>query len=68
MLSQHMFHDLAHEDPNQHLAMFEELCNTVKINGVEHKAIKLRAFSFSLRDRVKSWLRSLDVSTIVTRS
>jgi hypothetical protein len=44
MLSQHMFNGLAHEDPNQHLAMFEELCNTVKINGVEPEAIKLRAF------------------------
>jgi hypothetical protein len=68
MLSQHMFHDLAHEDPNQYLAMFEELCNTVKINGVEHETIKLRAFSFSLGDRARSWLRSLDVGTIVTWS
>jgi hypothetical protein len=41
MLSQHMFNGLAHEDPNQYLAMFEELCNTVKINGVEPEAIKL---------------------------
>jgi phosphoribosylaminoimidazole-succinocarboxamide synthase len=48
MLSQHMFNGLAHEDLNQHLAMFEELCNTVKINGVELEAIKLRAFSFFL--------------------
>jgi hypothetical protein len=48
MLSQHMFNDLAHEDPNQHLVMIKELCNTVKINGVEPEAIKLRAFSFSL--------------------
>jgi hypothetical protein len=46
MLSQHIFNNLAHEDPNQHLAMFEELCNTVKINGVEPEFIKLRAFSF----------------------
>jgi hypothetical protein len=44
MLSQHMFNGLAHEDLNQHLAMFEELCNTVKINGVELETIKLRAF------------------------
>jgi Retrotransposon gag protein len=66
MLSQHMFNGLAHEDPNQHLAMFEELCNTVNINGVEPEAIKLRAFSFSLGDKVKNWLRSLDTGTIRT--
>jgi hypothetical protein len=66
MLSQHMFNGLAHEDPNQHLAMFEELCNTVKINGVEPETIKLRAFSFSLGDKVRNWLRSLDTDTIRT--
>jgi Retrotransposon gag protein len=66
MLSQHMFNGLAHEDPNQHLAMFEELCNTVKINGVEPEVIKLRAFSFSLGDKARNWLRSLDTGTIRT--
>jgi Retrotransposon gag protein len=64
MLSQHMFNGLAHEDLNQHLAIFEELCNTVKINGVESETIKLRAFPFSLGDKVKNWLRSLDTGTI----
>jgi hypothetical protein len=44
MLTQHMFNDLAHENPNQHLAMFEKLCNTDKINSVEPEAIKLKAF------------------------
>jgi Retrotransposon gag protein len=66
MLSQHMFNGLVHEDPNQHLAMFEELCNTVKINGVEPEAIKLRAFPFSLGDKARNWLRSLDTGTIRT--
>jgi Retrotransposon gag protein len=65
MLSQHMFNGLAHEDLNQHLAMFEEFCNTVKINGVKPEAIKLRAF-FSLGDKVRNWLRSLDTGTIRT--
>jgi hypothetical protein len=46
MLSKHMFNGLAHEDLNQHLAIFKELCNTVKINGVEPEAIKFRAFPF----------------------
>jgi hypothetical protein len=48
IFSQHMFNGLTHADPNQYLAMFEELCNTIKINGVELEAIKLRAFHFFL--------------------
>jgi hypothetical protein len=66
MLSQHMFNDLVSEDPNQYLAMFEELCNTVKINGVEPETIKVRAFPFYLRDNARNWLRSLDIGTIIT--
>jgi Retrotransposon gag protein len=66
MLSQHMFNGLAHEDPNQYLAMFEELCNTVKINGVEPEPIKLRTFPFFLGDKARNWLRSLDTGTIRT--
>jgi Retrotransposon gag protein len=66
MLSQHIFNGLAHDDPNQHLAMFEELCNTVKINGVEPEAIKLRVFPFSLGDKARNWLRSLHIGTIRT--
>jgi hypothetical protein len=66
MLSQHMFNGLAHEDLNQYLAMFEELRNTVKINGVEPEAIKLRAFPFSLGDKARNWLTSLDTGTIRT--
>jgi Retrotransposon gag protein len=65
MLSQHMFNGLAHEDPNQHLVMFEELCNMIKINGVEPESIKLRVFSFSLGDKARIWLKSLDTSTII---
>jgi Retrotransposon gag protein len=61
-----MFNGLAHEDPNQHLAIFEELCNTVKINGVEPETIKLRTFPFSLVDKARNWLRSLDTGTIRT--
>jgi phosphoribosylaminoimidazole-succinocarboxamide synthase len=48
MLSQHMFNDLAHEDLNQHLVMFEELCYTIKINGVEPMPLNLEHFLFFL--------------------
>jgi Retrotransposon gag protein len=64
MVSQNQFAGLAHEDPNQHLANFEEFCNTLKMNGVTPDVIKLRLFSFSLRDRAKGWLRSLTPTAI----
>jgi Retrotransposon gag protein len=66
MVSQNQFAGLAHEDPNQHLANFEEFCNTLKMNGVTPDAIKLRLFPFSLRDRAKGWLRSLTPTAIAT--
>jgi Retrotransposon gag protein len=61
-----MFNGLAHEDLNQHLPIFEELCNIVKINGVEPETIKLRIFPFYLGDKARNWLRSLDTGTIRT--
>jgi hypothetical protein len=54
MFFQNIFNGLAHEDPKQHLTLFEELCNTIKINGVKSEAIKLRACSFSLGDRARN--------------
>jgi mannitol-specific phosphotransferase system IIBC component len=39
--------------------MFEELCNTVKINGVEHEAIKLWVFPFFLSEMIRSWLGAI---------
>jgi hypothetical protein len=66
ILSQYIFNGLAHEDPNQHLVMFEEICNMVNINCVEPKAIKLRAFLFTLGDNARNWLRSFDTGAIRT--
>ncbi|XP_062116773.1 uncharacterized protein LOC133830740 [Humulus lupulus] len=45
---------------------FLELCATFKFNGVSDDAIRLRLFPFSLRDRAKSWLISLQANSINT--
>ena len=46
------------ECPLEHLANFLEKCDTIKINGVSEDAIRLRLFSFSLRDKARKWLSS----------
>ncbi|KAJ4718833.1 DNA-directed DNA polymerase [Melia azedarach] len=60
------FNELAHEDPNAHIANFLEICDTFRHNGVSDDAVKLRLFPFSLRDKAKSWLSSLPPGTITT--
>ena len=57
MVQQHQFHGFPHEDAVQHLAIFEELCGTLKVNNMTEDDIKLIAFTFSLADRAKSWIR-----------
>jgi len=48
------------------LAMFIEICNTVKIAGVPDEAIRLSLFSFSLAGEVKRWLNSFKGKSLKT--
>jgi len=52
------------EDPNLHLSVFLEVCNTLKINGASTDAIRLRLFLFSLRDKARAWLHALPPRSI----
>jgi Retrotransposon gag protein len=66
MVQQHPFNGLPNEDPNLHLSVFLEICNTLKVNGVTDDAIRLRLFPFSLAGKARAWLQSLTIGTITT--
>src|ERR1035438_958689 len=57
MVQRNLFHGLPHEDATQHLANFEEICSTIKVQTVSPDNLKVMAFTFSLADKAKSWIR-----------
>lgn len=66
MVQQSQFGGTPMEDPNMHISIFLEVCDTLKMNGVTTDAIRLRLFSFSLRDKARSWLHSMSVDSFTT--
>ena len=51
--NQCQFDGLPDEDPNAHIEMFLDICNTVKQNGVSDEALRLRIFPFTLRGKAR---------------
>ena len=60
------FYELSNEDPYKHLDEFLEICFTVKIQNFSDDALRLKLFPFSLKDKAKHRLNSLDSITIST--
>ena len=59
MVQQQQFRGRPSEDPNGHFSNFLQLCVTIKMNEVDHIVIKLKLFSFSLRDKARNWFNNL---------
>ena len=66
MVQQHQFTGHPFEDPNEHKGRFMRMANTIKLNGVRPKVIKLQLFPFSLRDMATTWFDSLPVESMNT--
>ena len=61
-----VFRGLANENPYQHVREFEDICGTMKYHQMTEESLKLRLFPFSLKERAKSWLLSLQPGSIST--
>ncbi|XP_047964692.1 uncharacterized protein LOC125209127 [Salvia hispanica] len=66
MAEANAFGGKANEDPNKHLTKFIQICNTVKLNGVRDEQIRLRLFSFSLRDDARDWYDNMGPGSVRT--
>lgn len=56
----------ANEDPHLDLRQFPEVASNFKIPGITYDAFKFRIFPYSVRDRAKRWLNSLEPNSIAT--
>ena len=60
------YYGLSNEDPYKHIDEFLEICSTIRIQHFTKDALRLTLFPFSLKDKAKHWLRSLDGIRITT--
>jgi hypothetical protein len=56
MVQRHLFHGLSHEDATQHLANYEEIYSTIKVQTISLEELKIMTFTFFLVDKAKGWI------------
>ncbi|KAL2460589.1 Uncharacterized protein Adt_44009 [Abeliophyllum distichum] len=60
------FYGKANENPNTHLSRFLRMCRNFQFQRVNEDAIRLRLFSYTLRDGALEWLNSEPYASIAT--
>ena len=65
-VEQNQFGGRPTENPHLHLHNLLAKCDTIKLNGAIAKAIRLRLFPFSLKDRASDWLLNEEPNSITT--
>ncbi|KAL6547860.1 hypothetical protein OROHE_009565 [Orobanche hederae] len=60
------FYGLEREDPYMHVKEFLDICSTFRFQNFSEESVKLRLFPFSLKDKAKVWLNSLQAKTITS--
>ncbi|GMI87105.1 hypothetical protein HRI_002379800 [Hibiscus trionum] len=60
------FSGAATEDAREHLKMFQEICGSFRLPGVNPDILRVRLFPHSLRDRAKTWWNKLMSGSIRT--
>ncbi|XP_021760574.1 uncharacterized protein LOC110725399 [Chenopodium quinoa] len=66
MIQSDQFGGSPHECPFAHLDNFLELCTTIKQNNISEEFIRMHMFQFSLRDKAKHWLRTVEEGSLST--
>ncbi|XP_021766687.1 uncharacterized protein LOC110731163 [Chenopodium quinoa] len=66
MIQSDQFGGSPHECPFAHLDNFLELCTTIKQNNISEEFICMHMFQFSLRDKAKHWLRTVEEGSLST--
>jgi hypothetical protein len=60
------FYVLNNEDPYKHLDEFFEICFIMRLQNISKDALRMRMFPFSLKDKAKYWLNSLETNSITS--
>jgi hypothetical protein len=60
------FYGLNNEDSYKHLDEFFEICLTMRLQNISEDALRMHLFPFSLKDKEKYWLNSLETNSITS--